>query len=187
MVYKFNGKLFTDFNDYKIALKESSDRFNSYAPWSNEEDEALLNGFDKGLSIKQLSDLHKRRGGGIRSRLKKLRPEDFSFENKNPPQEVFKENILLQVVEDLQTLHRKELSRGLPTIEALRNTIINTGSALMITTTVLVSGFLVLTLSAFLPTFQFGLLSALMIALALICDLTLLPALCIVLSKTIKD
>ena len=83
--------------------------------------------------------------------------------------------------------YRKELSRGLPTIEALRNTIINTGSALMITTTVLVSGFLVLTLSAFLPTFQFGLLSALMIALALICDLTLLPALCIVLSKTIKD
>ena len=111
MAYKFNGKLFTDFNDYKIALKESSDRFNSYAPWSNEEDEALLNGFDKGLSIKQLSDLHKRRGGGIRSRLKKLRPEDFSFENKNTPQEVFKENILLQVVEDLQTLHRKELSR----------------------------------------------------------------------------
>ena len=111
MAYKFNGKLFTDFNDYKTALKESSDRFNSYAPWSDEEDEALLNGFDKGLSIKQLSDLHKRRGGGIRSRLKKLRPEDFSFENKNPPQEVFKENILLQVVEDLQTLHRKELSR----------------------------------------------------------------------------
>tara|TARA_B100001248_G_C27077188_1_gene316637 strand:- start:122 stop:505 length:384 start_codon:yes stop_codon:yes gene_type:complete len=83
--------------------------------------------------------------------------------------------------------YRKELSRGFPIIEALRNTIINTGSALMITTTVLVSGFLVLTLSAFLPTFQFGLLSALMIALALICDLTLLPALCIVLSKTIRD
>ncbi len=111
MVYKFNGKLFTDFNDYKTALKESSNRFNSYARWSNKEDEALLKAYDKGLSVKQLSDIHKRRGSGIRSRLKKLRPEDFSFENESLPQEVFKENILHQVVEDLQTLHREELSR----------------------------------------------------------------------------
>ena len=72
MAYKFNGKLFTDFNDYKTALKESSNRFNSYAPWSNDEDETLLKGYDEGLSIKELSDLHKRRRGGIRSRLKKL-------------------------------------------------------------------------------------------------------------------
>ncbi len=79
--------------------------------------------------------------------------------------------------------YRKELSKGLSKKEAIKNTIINTGSALMITTTVLVSGFLILTLSAFLPTFQFGLLSAIMIALALICDLTLLPALCLVLSN----
>ena len=125
MAYKFNGKLFTDFNDYKTALKESSNRFNSYAPWSNDEDETLLKGYDEGLSIKQLSDLHKRRRGGIRSRLKKLRPEDFSFEDENFPQEVFKDNILLQVVEDLQNLHKKELSReeNTPTkfISYLRN------------------------------------------------------------------
>ena len=79
--------------------------------------------------------------------------------------------------------YKKELSKGLSKQKAIKNTLINTGSALMITTTVLVSGFLVLTLSAFLPTFQFGLLSAIMIALALICDLTLLPALCLVLSN----
>ena len=79
--------------------------------------------------------------------------------------------------------YKKELSKGLSKQKAIQNTLINTGSALMITTTVLVSGFLVLTLSAFLPTFQFGLLSAIMIALALICDLTLLPALCLVLSN----
>ena len=83
--------------------------------------------------------------------------------------------------------YRKELSKGHSKKRAIKNTLINTGSALMITTTVLVSGFLVLTLSAFLPTFQFGLLSAIMIALALICDLTLLPSLCLVLStKSIK-
>ena len=127
MVYKFNGKLFTDFNDYKTALKESSNRFNSYAPWSNEEDETLLKGYDEGLSIKQLSDLHKRRGGGIRSRLKKLRPEDFSFENENLPQEIFKDNILLQVVEDLQNLHKKELSKEIKgkKLDSFNNYLVN--------------------------------------------------------------
>ena len=66
-------------------------------------------------------------------------------------------------------------------VEAIKATIINTGSALMITTTILVSGFSVLLLSAFLPTYQFGMLAAGMIGTALLCDLTLLPALCLVL------
>tara|TARA_Y100001968_G_C19173166_1_gene626696 strand:- start:399 stop:827 length:429 start_codon:yes stop_codon:yes gene_type:complete len=83
--------------------------------------------------------------------------------------------------------YKKELSKGLSRKKAIQNTIMNTGSALMITTTVLVSGFLVLTLSAFLPTFQFGLLAAIMIALALICDLTLLPALCLILPSDHKN
>ena len=78
---------------------------------------------------------------------------------------------------------KRELSKGLSRKDAIKNTIMNTGAALMITTTVLVSGFLSLLLSAFLPSFQFGLLSAAMIGAALVCDLTLLPALCLVLPK----
>ena len=77
--------------------------------------------------------------------------------------------------------YRKELKQGMTRVEAIRATIMNTGSALMITTTILVSGFSVLLLSAFLPTYQFGLLSSGMIGTALLCDLTLLPALCLVL------
>jgi len=77
--------------------------------------------------------------------------------------------------------YRKELKQGSNRVEAIRATIMNTGSALMITTTILVSGFSVLLLSAFLPTYQFGMLAAGMIGTALLCDLTLLPALCLVL------
>ena len=77
--------------------------------------------------------------------------------------------------------YRKELRQGMNRVEAIRATIMNTGSALMITTTILVSGFSVLLLSVFLPTYQFGMLSAGMIGTALLCDLTLLPALCLVL------
>lgn len=83
--------------------------------------------------------------------------------------------------------YRKELSIGLSKRKAIQKTIINTGSALMITTSVLVGGFSILFLSAFLPTYQFGLLSAGMIGTALICDLTLLPALCLVLPNPNKE
>jgi predicted RND superfamily exporter protein len=79
--------------------------------------------------------------------------------------------------------YRKELSNGLSKREAVQETIKNTGSALMITTSVLVGGFSILFLSAFLPTYQFGLLAASMIGCALTCDLTLLPALCLLLPK----
>ena len=77
--------------------------------------------------------------------------------------------------------YKSELSNGLSKRKAIQNTIMNTGAALMITTSVLVGGFSILFLSAFLPTYQFGLLSASMIGCALICDLTFLPALCLVL------
>ena len=83
--------------------------------------------------------------------------------------------------------YRKELKQGMTRAEAIKVTIMNTGSALMITTTILVSGFSVLLLSAFLPTYQFGLLSAGMIGTALLCDLTLLPALCLVLPNNSKQ
>ena len=82
--------------------------------------------------------------------------------------------------------YRKELRQGMNRVDAIKSTIINTGSALMITTTILVAGFSILLFSAFLPTYQFGLLSASMIGVALLCDLTLLPALCLVLPKPNK-
>jgi len=82
--------------------------------------------------------------------------------------------------------YRKELRNGQNRVDAIKATIMNTGSALLITTSVLVAGFSVLLLSAFLPTYQFGLLSAVMIGTALICDLTLLPALCLVLPNPNK-
>ena len=82
--------------------------------------------------------------------------------------------------------YKNELSKGLNKRKAIQNTIINTGAALMITTSVLVGGFSILFLSAFLPTYQFGLLSAAMIGTALLCDLTLLPALCLVLPNPQK-
>jgi len=83
--------------------------------------------------------------------------------------------------------YRKELANGLKRVDAIKLTIMHTGSALLITTAVLVSGFSVLLLSAFLPTYQFGLLSAGMIGAALLCDLTFLPALCLVLPKPYKE
>ena len=83
--------------------------------------------------------------------------------------------------------YRKELRNGLSRLEAIKSTIMNTGSALLITTSVLVAGFSILLFSAFLPTYQFGLLSAGMIGTALICDLTFLPALCLVLPNPNKE
>jgi hypothetical protein len=41
-------------------------------PWSAEEDNLLINRFDKGISIKELSKVHKRTEGAIKSRLVKL-------------------------------------------------------------------------------------------------------------------
>lgn len=40
--------------------------------WTEEEDERLLESFDKGLEIMELAQLHGRKYGGIKSRLKKL-------------------------------------------------------------------------------------------------------------------
>jgi hypothetical protein len=56
-------------------------------------------------------------------------------------------------------------------------TIMTTGLAMITTTGILVTGFLILVFSSFTPTADFGLLAALTIFIALICDLTFLPAL----------
>ena len=63
--------------------------------------------------------------------------------------------------------------------EAVANTIETTGLAMLTTTIVLVSGFLVITVSSFIPTAQFGVISAITLCVALITDITLLPVLLI--------
>ncbi len=64
--------------------------------------------------------------------------------------------------------------------KAISNTIKTTGLAMLTTTIVLVSGFLVITVSTFIPTAQFGIISAITLSVALITDITLLPALLII-------
>jgi len=44
----------------------------AYEKWTNEEEQRLINGYNNGKTIKELSELLGRQQGGIRSRLKKL-------------------------------------------------------------------------------------------------------------------
>ena len=57
------------------------------------------------------------------------------------------------------------------------------GQALFTTTIVLVAGFLIFAFSPFIPTAQVGVLTAMIIAFALVADLTLLPALLITIDR----
>ena len=61
--------------------------------------------------------------------------------------------------------------------DAVRYAFQTVGRALYATTVILVAGFLVLGMSSFAPTGQMGQLTALVIALALVCDFLLLPPL----------
>jgi len=63
--------------------------------------------------------------------------------------------------------------------EVISNTIETTGLAMLTSTIVLVSGFLVITVSTFIPTAQFGIISAITLTVALLIDITLLPTLLI--------
>lgn len=67
--------------------------------------------------------------------------------------------------------------------EAIRYTFASAGSALLITTVVLVAGFALLGLSAFVPNANLGLLTAVILVAALLMDLVLLPALLLVLDN----
>ena len=61
--------------------------------------------------------------------------------------------------------------------EAVRYAFDTAGRALFATTVVLVAGFLIFAFSPFVPTAEVGVLTAMIIAFALVADLTLLPAL----------
>jgi len=53
----------------KVIAKGSTE---AYQPWTKEEDQRLTREFEEGKTVKELSEIHKRTQGAIRSRLKKL-------------------------------------------------------------------------------------------------------------------
>ncbi len=71
--------------------------------------------------------------------------------------------------------------------QANDSTMLGTGIAMMSTTAILSAGFLVLILSQFTPTVEFGMLSVITIITALIGDLTFLPALLSQIKPRIKN
>ena len=79
--------------------------------------------------------------------------------------------------------YKIELNRGQQPVQALMNTTLTTGKAMIITTMILFSGFIIFTLSSFQATFYTGLLISITLVLALITSLTLLPALLIIWHK----
>jgi predicted RND superfamily exporter protein len=88
------------------------------------------------------------------------------------------------IVDDtIHFLYRFTVCRhdGLGVIAAIERTYEVVGVPLIITTLVLIGGFLALTPSAFQPTSVFGLLAAITIAAAFVADLLFLPALLVVL------
>jgi predicted RND superfamily exporter protein len=70
-----------------------------------------------------------------------------------------------------------EKAKGLTTDEALHRTLTITGKALILTTVVLFSGFMLLTFSDFSGTFRVGFLVSITLIVALLLDLFLLPVL----------
>ena len=72
---------------------------------------------------------------------------------------------------------RKELkSKKLPVQNALRETTISVGNAIVFTSVINIAGFLILLLSGFQPTREFGMLIAMTLFFALIGDILVLPS-----------
>lgn len=69
-------------------------------------------------------------------------------------------------------------------VEALSVTYAEVGGALLMTTFILVMGFMILSFSLFQPTWALGMISAVMINIALLYDFLLLPALMVIFEKT---
>jgi len=82
---------------------------------------------------------------------------------------------------------RARREKGLNPTEAVRYAFANVGKALVVTTIVLVAGFSVLSFSTFSMNADMGIMTAITIAVALITDFLLLPAILITFEKEIKD
>jgi len=78
---------------------------------------------------------------------------------------------------------RARREKGLGAEEGIRYAMANVGSALWVTAAVLITGFMALTLSDFLINSLMGLLTAMIIAVALVFDFLFLPALLLVFDK----
>lgn len=70
-----------------------------------------------------------------------------------------------------------ELNMGRSKVQALRKAYLTTGKAMILTTLILCSGFLLLVFSSFMGTFFMGLMMSITLLVALFTDLTLLPIL----------
>lgn len=79
-----------------------------------------------------------------------------------------------------------ELMKGKGVIYALRRSYFTTGKAMILTTLILCSGFLMLMFSSFLGTFYLGVMLCLALLVALIADLTVLPVLILLFFKNPK-
>jgi predicted RND superfamily exporter protein len=78
---------------------------------------------------------------------------------------------------------RLELNKGQSLLYAIKRTYISTGKAIVLTTLILCSGFLLLIFSDFLGTFYVGVLISLTLFFALLADLLLLPVLLLLFYK----
>lgn len=76
-----------------------------------------------------------------------------------------------------------ELMKGKGKLYALKRSYLTTGKAMILTTLILSSGFLLLVFSSFLGTFYMGLLLCITFIVALVADLTLLPVLLLLFYK----
>jgi uncharacterized protein len=72
---------------------------------------------------------------------------------------------------------RRNLDGGDSLEDAVAGAVVGAGRPVVITSILLMGGFLILTLGSFAPTVFFGLVTAVVIVLAVICDLVVLPAL----------
>lgn len=79
-----------------------------------------------------------------------------------------------------------ELMKGKGVLYALRRSYLTTGKAMILTTLILCSGFLLLVFSSFLGTFYLGIMLCLALIVALIADLTILPVLILLLYRPKK-
>ena len=94
------------------------------------------------------------------------------------------------VVDDtIHFLSKYQLAKqdGLSTKDAIHSSFTHVGRALLVTTIVLVIGFMVLTMSSFKMNADMGLLTAIIIVIALIVDFLLLPALLLIFDNKPAD
>lgn len=82
---------------------------------------------------------------------------------------------------------QRNVKEGLAPIDAMINSLLTTGKALVATTVVLSFAFLIYCLSSLSNLMAFGYLTALCIMFALVADLLLLPAILLLLYKNNKD